>query len=108
MKLYFDEAFAFMQTEEIRQDAQLTPYLYLITGYRYSMAICLGRSWGETEEDDGEFYQIMPDEEDGGFFDWYCQHRTDYQFFKTLNAAVVHFVFFWHLWQNRFSENSLP
>ena len=116
---------------EVMDDAQVMPYLAYITGYKYCVAVGTGRIWGDEnakrhaqtleqehyntngEDEDsvaltesGSFYQIMPETDDDGFFDWYCDNRPNNQFFKTTEMAVLHFVFWWNVWQKEMISNN--
>jgi hypothetical protein len=44
------------------------------------------------------FYQLMPDTMDDGFFDWYCHHRDDQQFFASSETCALHFIYYWMQW----------
>jgi hypothetical protein len=87
--------------EKFEDEQQVTPYLRLITGFRYRLAVMTHRRWGQVDApmEDGRFYQIMPDQVDNGFFDWYCVNRPFHQHFCTVEMAVLYFVFYWHIWQ---------
>jgi len=87
--------------EKFEDEQQVTPYLRLITGFRYRLAITTHRRWADRENplEEGRFYQITPDQMDNGFFDWYCNNRPCHQHFKTVEMAVLYFVFYWHIWQ---------
>src|SRR4051812_6576543 len=87
--------------EKFEDENQVTPYLRLITGYRYCLANASHRRWGKPESDmeEGHFYQIVPDQVDNGFFNWYCDNRPCHQRFRTVEMAVLYFVFYWHIWK---------
>ena len=87
--------------EKFENENQVTPYLRLITGFRYCPAKVSFRRWGSTESEpeEGQFYQIVPDRVDNGFFDWYCGNRPYHQHFRTVEMAVLYFVFYWHIWK---------
>ena len=91
---------AFMSFETFTTPREVLRYLHLITTNKYGVAASSQRKWGseESEVESGTFYQIMPDDEDGGFFDWYCDTRPYNQFFTSIDAAVIHFVLYWHIW----------
>lgn len=97
----FDQILKFdMATERFEDENQAVPFLRLLTDYRYAVEISMHRRWGdaETELEEGRFYQIVPDLVDDGFFDWYCDFRPDHQHFRTVEMALLHFVFYWHVW----------
>ncbi|SFD91998.1 hypothetical protein [Spirosoma endophyticum] len=79
-------------------------YLFTITGYLYDVAQAAARKWGDEASlvEHGIFYQITPNTDDDGFFTWYCEVRPYHQFFKTVDSAVLHFVFYWTLWDKDF------
>ena len=99
--LKFDPA-----TERFEDENQVVPYLRLLTDYRYAVEISMHRRWGQAGGDveEGRFYQIVPDRVDDGFFDWYSDNRPDHQHFKTVEMALLHFVFYWHLWKREKKE----
>jgi hypothetical protein len=87
-------------------DDELLILLENLIGYKYTFSNASHMRWGvkgkihEANDNNPEgFYQIMPENEDGGFFNWYCEERLDYQFFKSTNRAVLHFIFYWTLWR---------
>lgn len=83
-------------------DREITVILYNLTGCFYSFAAATDMKWGENGEEKTsnlEFYQLMPDSEDGGFFDWYCDVRTYHQFFDRKEDAVLHFINYWFQWK---------
>ncbi|MES2730969.1 MAG: hypothetical protein V4714_04445 [Bacteroidota bacterium] len=89
--------------EKFEDEQQVTPYLRLVTGLRYCLATSNHRKWGLATNpvEEGSFYQIIPDKMDDGFFDWYCNNRPYHQFYKTAEMALLHFVFYWHVWKKR-------
>ncbi|GAB4024075.1 hypothetical protein [Spirosoma koreense] len=89
-----------LSTEELT-DRQVEIYLAGLTGYSYTIAQSSQRKWGDANSkiDEGNFYQITPDVEDDGFFDWYCEVRPYNQFFKTVENALIHFAFYRNLWE---------
>ncbi|WP_461054173.1 hypothetical protein [Spirosoma arcticum] len=95
-----------MSFEELTDERQVLMYLGLITGHKYVIATGSGRKWGSEDSrvEHGTFYQIMPDSDDDGFFDWYCEHRMHNQFFKSIDTAVLHFVFYHHIWKAEVKE----
>lgn len=80
-------------------DDDFSNYLLEITGHHYSFAVGSIRTWGNIKEHDGKFYQLMPDEFDDGFFDWYCEERPNNQFFKNKLECVLRFVKHWINWK---------
>ena len=94
--LHFDP-----ELERLEDETQATPYLRMITGYRYGLEVSFHRKWGNVDSavENGKFYQIIPDRVDDGFFDWYCDNRPFHQFFRTIEMALLHFVFYWHVWK---------
>lgn len=98
----FEQILRFDNTmERFEDENQVTPYLRMVTGYRYGLEISLHRKWGSagSVQEQGKFYQIIPDRVDDGFFDWYCDNRPYQQFFRTMEMAVLHFVFYRHVWK---------
>ena len=87
--------------ERFEDESQVTPYLRLVTGFRYCLEKISHRKWGDADQpsEEGNFYQIVPDRVDNGFFDWYCDNRPYHQAFRTVEMAVLYFVFYWHIWQ---------
>ena len=86
--------------ERFEDENQVVPYLRLLTDYRYTVEISHHRKWGDVSspQEEGNFYQIVPDRVDNGFFDWYCDNLPYHQHFKTVEMALLHFVFYWHVW----------
>ena len=86
--------------ERFEDENQVVPYLRLLTDYRYTVEIRHHRKWGDASsaQEEGNFYQIVPDRVDDGFFDWYCDNLPYHQHFKTVEMALLHFVFYWHVW----------
>lgn len=87
-------------SERFEDENQVIPYLRIVTGYRYNVEISAHRRWGGIENtlESGQFFQIIPDKVDNGFFDWYCDNRPHHQYFHTVEMALLHFVFYWHVW----------
>jgi len=76
-----------------------------LTGYQYTFASAANLRWGKdgkvkTAEEGKSFTQIMPETSDDGFFDWYCDRREDYQFFKSKSRATLQFIYYWTEWKN--------
>jgi hypothetical protein len=90
-----------LSQEKFEDENQVIPYLRLLTDYRYNINMSLHRKWGieDSPMEEGKFYQIVPDNVDNGFFDWYYENRRCYQFFKTIEMALLHFVFYFHVWK---------
>jgi hypothetical protein len=89
-------------TEHFESEFQAESYLQQITRVNYTFAMASQRKWGANGPIEyGQFYQIMPDGIDTGFFDWYCIDRPYYQFFTSMEAAVLHFVYYWHVWSSK-------
>jgi hypothetical protein len=87
-------------TERFESENQVTPYLRIVTGYRYNLEISQHRILeGDTSQETGKFFQIIPDRVDNGFFDWYCDNFPGKQLFQTVEMALLHFVFYWHVWK---------
>ncbi len=86
--------------ERFEDENQVIPYLRLLTDYRYNINMSLHRRWGSTDSllEEGKFYQIVPDNVDDGFYDWYYENRRCYQFFKTVEMALLYFVFYRRVW----------
>lgn len=99
----FDQILNFdLNHEKFENEYQIVPYLRLVTGCRYGVETSAHRRWGNASspQEEGKFYQIIPDRVDDGFFDWYCDFRPFHQFFRTVEMALIHFVFFWHVWRD--------
>lgn len=94
--------------ERFEDENQVTPYLRIVTGYRYNVEITSHRRWGSNESplEAGQFFQIIPDKVDNGFFDWYCDNRPHQQNFNTVEMALLHFIFYWHIWKEDLEEKS--
>ena|SRR4028118_487543 len=90
-------------TEKFENENQVTPYLRMVTSYRYNLELSKHRIT-EGEPESGNFFQIIPDRVDNGFFDWYCDNYPHKQLFKTVEMALLHFVFYWHVWKKE-TEN---
>ncbi len=73
------------QVEKLEDAQQVTPYLRYVTGYRYRLERSNHRRWGNAESplEEGDFYQILPDQVDNGFYDWYCNNRPNHQWYRT-------------------------
>lgn len=92
-----------LKFEDFENQKNVLIYTKLITGHAYSFAITSARMWGKSDVEhtniaEEPFYQLMPHHLDDGFFDWYCYVREYYQFFKTKEMCIIHFVFYWDLW----------
>ena len=94
-------------------DMELIALLTNLTGYIYTFANGAHQRWGENgkikkagENNPDGFFQLMPHTKDDGFFDWYSDNRSEYQFFKSKNKAVLHFIFYWTKWKNSQKANS--
>lgn len=99
----FDQILNFdLNHEKFENEYQIVPYLRLVTGCRYGVETSAHRRWGNetSSQEEGKFYQIIPDRVDDGFFDWYCDYRPFHQFFRTVEMALIHFVFYWHVWMD--------
>lgn len=103
---------------ELQDDVR--EYLREVTNCSYSFAVTSKRIWGrkpikfgknedeilefEDEDsaykriEDGQFYQLMPDGLDEGFFNWYCRERMYNQFFTTKEMCVASFLKFYIIW----------
>ncbi|OIN59808.1 hypothetical protein [Arsenicibacter rosenii] len=90
---------SFMTFESFDTDVELGMYLFSITSQKYTIAQASERTWGQVREN-GLFYQIMPEGLDNGFFDWYISERPDHQFFRTVEMAVLYFIFYWNIWNS--------
>jgi hypothetical protein len=84
-----------------KRDVDVTIYLLEITGFPYSFAQASSRKWGseEAEIEHGDFYQLMPDSLDDGFFDWYCETSPYMQFYTTWEECTLIFVYQWMKWR---------
>ena len=87
-------------SERFEDENQVVPYLRLLTDYRYTVELSLHRRWGNETSviEEGKFYRIVPDRVDNGFFDWYSDNLPFHQHFKTVEMALLQFVFYWHFW----------
>ncbi|HMI62669.1 MAG TPA: hypothetical protein VK518_17250, partial [Puia sp.] len=58
-----------------------------ITGRHYSFAIASTRCWNSIDNIEADsaigFCQLMPENGDNGFFDWYLSERPFNQFFRS-------------------------
>lgn len=88
-------------------DMELIALLASLTGYIYTFANTSHQRWGPNgkvkkagDDNPDGFFQLMPHKADDGFFEWYCDNRTEYQMFKSKNKAVLHFIFYWTKWKN--------
>ncbi|MCE6993063.1 hypothetical protein [Dyadobacter sp. CY323] len=86
-------------------EIELVALLANLTGYVYTFANTSHQRWGRDgkikkagDKNPAGFFQIMPDKSDDGFFEWYCDNRIEYQFFRSKNKAVLHFIFYWIKW----------
>jgi hypothetical protein len=86
-------------------ERELTTLLYNLTGHVYVFATSSSMRWGKDGEIEkmGEanpngFYQLMPDTLDDGFFDWYCDERSEQQFFPSIEPATLQFIHYWMKW----------
>lgn len=86
---------------------ELIALLYNLTGHHYTFTNSPSMRWGKkgklkeaTDVDPDGFYQIVPEDNDEGFFDWYRVNREEYQFFKSRSKAVLHFIFYWMKWRD--------
>ena len=80
-------------------------YLYRNTGFKYCFAHSSSRIWNkvgeiEQQEDGNDFCQIMPEQSDNSFFDWYVLERQYNQFFKTEEKAFVFFLKYLEEWKD--------
>ena len=80
-----------------KSDEDFNNYLYVITGFSYSFSVTSSRKW-DNDEQYGVFYQVKPQQQDDGFFDWYCYKIPDKQFFRTKTEAVLRFIMQWLQW----------
>ena len=86
-------------------EENITMILYNLTGYVYTFAVSTSMRWGKygNVEEMGDifpdgFVQLMPRAQDDGFFDWYCYHREDQQFFVSRETCALHFIHYWMRW----------
>ncbi len=89
--------------EDFSNPMYIRKYTKALTNSEYVFAVGSNRKWGdsnaiETENNGKPFYQLMPDSLDEGFFDWYVSARSKYQFFKTEEMCLLHFVFYYDVW----------
>lgn len=108
------EQFPDLVNHDLTED-DITRILHTVTGYIYTFATASVMRWGKkgrieemdtTTFPDG-FWQLMPDTIDDGFFDWYCEHRVDQQFFASPQTAALHFIYYWMQWdRSRLLENT--
>ena len=89
-----------MTFEDLNNDDDVANFTRAMTGHPYSFALADHRKWGEKSKiERGEFYQLMPDRPDDGFFNWYCDTRPFNQFFKTKEMCLIHFLKYHHDWE---------
>ena len=86
---------------------ELITLLFNLTGRNYMFSNAKTMQWGKkgkvkevTDENPDGFFQIIPQDNDEGFFKWYSINREDYQFFKSRSKAVLHFIFYWMKWRD--------
>lgn len=91
------------QTDYFKSDEDLLDYVLGVTGYEYVFATSSVRRWYNQMED-GIFYQLMPLNDDDGFFDWYVEKSPNQQFFKNKFESVMRIVKFWIQW--KLSQNA--
>jgi hypothetical protein len=96
-------------TEKLEDAQQVTPYLRYLTGCRYRLEQTNYRRWADQESplEEGVFYQILPDQVDNGFYNWYCNNRPYHQLYRTPEMALLQFIFYWHVWQKEVNKNDL-
>ena len=91
-----------MDFEDFDNQEDVRKYLYSITNNYYSFTVSSDRIWSNPENVEHmksePFYQLMPDEIDDRFFNWYCNLRPNNQFFKTKEMCVLYFVKYWFEW----------
>jgi hypothetical protein len=94
----------FNNTQEIEQ------YVCSKVGHKVSVAVASSRKWDDENSpiENGQFYQIMPDEEKGeDFFDWYCTKRPHNQFFEKPEDAALLYLKYYLDWKlNSLNSNS--
>lgn len=103
----FEQILALGRDAEKFEDAQqVTPYLRYVTGCRYRLEKTGHRRWGDAGSplEEGTFYQILPDQVDTGFYNWYCNNRPYHQLYHTPEMALLQFVFYWHVWQTEVNK----
>ena len=103
----FDQILKFdLLGERFEDENQVVPYLRMVTDYRYGIEISHHRKWGSKDSpiEEGIFYQIIPDRVDDGFFDWYSNLCPYHQFFKTVEMALLWFVFYRNVWLKEASK----
>ena len=95
-------------TERFEDEQHVTPYLRYITGCRYRLEKTGHRRWGTEESplEEGVFFQILPDQVDNGFYNWYCDSRPYHQLYTTPEMALLQFMFYWHVWQTEINRKS--
>lgn len=85
---------------KINSDEHLIDILFSLTGTKYIFAQVSSRRWGRKSETvNGTYYQIMPERLDDPFFNWYCNERTEYQFFKSKANCIIYFLKYWVIWK---------
>lgn len=86
-------------TMKSKVDNNYLDILHSITGVKYTFAQASNRRWGAKGKIiDGVFYQLMPEKTADPFFYWYCDKRTEYQFFKSKANCVIYFLKYWFEW----------
>jgi hypothetical protein len=83
-------------------DLELQVLVWYITKAKFEFATTSDRKWGEDGEvEHGAFYQLMPADIVGmNFFNWYCDEKMYYQFFKSKKDCVLQFLTYWCRWQD--------
>lgn len=86
---------------------ELITLLFNLTGSHYTFENAPSMQWGKngkikeaSDVNPKGFFRIVPEGNDGGFYEWYRSNRKDYQFFKSRSKAVLHFIFYWTKWRN--------
>lgn len=86
--------------EEILEEKELLETVLSIVKHPHSFTEHSARIWGnntKVEKSVNNYYQLKPN---GifNFFDWYCENRCNFQFFKSKNLCVLNYLFYWSYW----------
>jgi len=94
-----------MDYENFENETDVREYLHFFTNNYYSFALAMNRVWSDPDKveqlNNKRFYQLMPDNPDDGFFDWYCYVRPNNQFFRTKEMCILYFVKYWTEWMRK-------
>lgn len=84
-----------MKKGSFEKDFEVGLFLEEALGLKCDVAQSSYRKWGKGEVENGDFYQIMSDED---FFNWYVYTRSEYQFFESAEVAALYFMKYYIKW----------